>query len=69
MAGLTIIEVKKVGEESGFCTEYFQSVKTKRFFARVEEVKGVFNWFSTSENYGEPDCPIKACIKFVEVLE
>jgi len=66
-----IIEVKKVGENSGFCTEYYQNKETKRFYAKVSHPtnKEDVVWFSTSENYGEPDCHIKECIKFVEVDE
>jgi len=61
-----IIEVKKVGEDSGFCTEYYQSVKTKRFYAKVSHPnnKDDVVWYSTAENYGEPDCHIKKGISF-----
>jgi len=46
-----IIEVKKVGEDSGFCTEYYQSVKTKRFYAKVSHPnnKDDVVWYSTAE--------------------
>jgi len=61
-----IIEVKKVGENSGFCTEYYQSVETKRFYAKVSHPNNKEDvvWYSTAENYGEPDCHIKPEISF-----
>jgi len=66
-----IIEVKKVGENPGFCREYYKGIKTKRFYAKVihPNNKDNFEWFTTSENYGEPDCSVRENIKFVEVLE
>ena len=61
-----IIEVVKVGENSGFCREYYQDKKTKRFYAKVTPTddKENYDWYSTSENYGEPCCPIKDGISF-----
>lgn len=58
------IRVKKVGEEPGFCREYFKCIDTGEFYAKQEDFKGVFVWYSTTKNYGEPECPIKEGIKF-----
>ena len=65
-----IIKVKWVGENSGFCTEYYKSIETKKFYAKITHPCNPkdISWFSTAENYGEPDCPIKENIVF-EVIE
>jgi len=56
-----IIDVKKVGEDSGFCKQYYQNAETKIFYAKITNPnnKDDVSWFYTSENYGEPCCPIR----------
>ena len=53
-----IIQVKQVGEESGFCREYYRTVNKKQLVARQEDWPGVFNWYTCSKD-GEPCSPIR----------
>jgi len=64
-----LIKCKKVGVDSGNCREYYQDIKTKRFYAKVTHPnnKNDISWFSTDKNGGEPDCSIRECVGFVEV--
>lgn len=64
---IKIIEVKKIGEDSGNCREYYQNLTTfqgKKFYVRISRGDEKVEWLTTDKNYGEPDCPIKEDIEF-----
>ena len=61
-----VIEVKKVGEDSGNCREYYQKLGERIVYAKVTHPnnKDDVVWYSTDKNGGEPECPIKQGISF-----
>lgn len=65
---MKIIKVKKVGEMPEYYRTYYKGVDTGRYYCKTE-FRGEITWDSTSGNYGEPDCPIRKDIKFVEVQQ
>ena len=62
---MTTICVKKVGEEIGFCREYFKDVNSDQFYAKQEEGPGNFVWYTTTK-WGEPEARIQEA-NFVEM--
>lgn len=63
-----IVEVEKIGEDSGFFREYYRDIlDTKRVFARQEDFKNIFNWYTTTVSWGEPDHKIGDEIEFIIV--
>ncbi len=59
--------VKKTGEDSGFCIEFYTCLITGRVYGKLEEFKGVFNWYSVTSD-GEPIAKINKDIKFKVVV-
>jgi hypothetical protein len=61
---MQIIKVKQIGVISGYCRIYYQSIHTGRIYCCQEESPGVFKWYSTDRNYGEPEFPITSEVVF-----
>lgn len=59
------LKVKKIGENPGFCREYWQNIENKNIYARTLAV-GKFpeEWHSTDCNGGEPECPLRKDLQF-----
>lgn len=60
------IQVKKVGEHRGFCREYFKNISNGNIYARQEEFKNVYKWYTTTSQ-GEPDCHLREDIE-IEIV-
>lgn len=61
---MKIIKVEKIGENRGFCREYFKNVETGTRYARQKTFNGKFQWFIVDKN-GEPSSPLKDDIRIV----
>ncbi len=59
------IKVKKIGNDSGYCREYFKTEAGKIVVKQEAREKGKFDWFSCEEIFGEPEYPING-INFIE---
>ena len=57
------IIVKKIGEDSGFCREYFKGIDNNRTYARQQEFRDVYKWYTTTKD-GEPECNISDDVEF-----
>ena len=53
------LQVKKISEDRGYCREYYKNINNGNVYARQEEFKNVWKWYTTTAE-GEPDCSIKA---------
>jgi hypothetical protein len=60
------IQVKKISENSGFCREYYKNIENGNVYARQQEFKGVFKWYTTTSQ-GEPECHLREDIE-IEVV-
>ena len=60
------IQVKKIGENSGFCREYYKNIENGNVYARQQEFKNTYKWYTTT-SYGEPDCHLREDIE-IEVV-
>jgi hypothetical protein len=57
----TTIKVKKISEDSGFCREYYKNIENNRIYAKQEEFKGIWKWYTTTSE-GEPSSQLKSDI-------
>ena len=60
---IKVVEVKKSGEERGFCREYYNNIHTNQIYARQEVCKNdlgieLYSWHTTTKS-GEPDSPLR----------